>query len=622
MAGLGGYMRDTAGDRLDAFEIPSVKPSTVATRIFGGRMGTINNTTAKTYQVTTELAQHFDAVRVLFANTDLLVSPAMRAVAVSVMASNADLNNASGTWVTATRNAMSRVYAELAPGTGRIAYTATDWISISSVVRTDGGTKPLVAARAFMQTSANLPVYGDGVDNFTNWATRTDGRIWAARHQDGLAVTSGFTDTTNRSQSPIVGFQYLARGRVITVAAVGDSITDGRGTYLGEGFILPALEELSDMSGTAYEYMNCGWSGQAMSTFAERAVDVLQAGIRPDVLVIPSASPNDTLTTITQSDIDAFRARRNRIIAEARKVGVPVVAWTWLPTNTAVRNYGASDALRVAYNNELMAMKGKGLFVADTSAVVSGVTSSGQVQMAAGTQDDGIHPNTAGNALLKVAVKSVIRQAGKLAGAVGMHQTKADLPVWVTTDTDAHVSKMGRWVYAGTSAGAWTIAPASPSPRSGDAAWYWISVRGTAAPLTLNRTLADTFNAAGGSLTSITIQPGQSVLLVPSGGAAWEVHGWQPSLTQSVNVSGASTLTLARDASVYVFTGTTTTWTLPALANNTGLTYRIKNRGSGAITLQRAGSDQLYDTAAQTSITIAAGASATIINDGTYWLSL
>lgn len=201
---------------------------------------------------------------------------------------------------------------------------------------------------------------------------------------------------------------------------------------------------------------------------------------------------------------------------------------------------------------------------------------------------------------------------------------KNDLPVWVTTDTDAHVSKMGRWIYAGTSAGSWTIAPASPSPRAGDAGWYWISVRGTAAPLTLTRSNADTFNVAAGSLTSITIQPGQSVLLTPSGGAGWEVHAWSPSITQSVITSNAATLTMARDGSVYVGTATsgTPTWTLPTLANNTGLTYRIKNRGSVPLVIQRAGSDQLYDTAAVNSVSIAAGASVTIINDGTYWITL
>ena len=599
------------------------KASTIATRIFGGRMGTLNNSTPATFQITTELAQHFDAVRVLFANTDLLISHAMRSVAVSVMADKADLNNAAGTFVVATRNALSRVYAELAPGTGRIAYTATDWIPISSIARTDGGTNPLLVARAYMDASTILPVYGNGTDDFTNWATRTGGRIWCSRQQAGVNVTSGFTSTTNTSQNPIIGFQYLARGKVITVAGCGDSITEGRGTYLNEGFILPAVDALSSMSGTAYEYMNCGWNGQSMSTFAERAIDILQSTIKPDVLVMPGASPNDISTTIAQSNIDAFRALRNRAIADARKAGVPVVIWTWLPSNTAVKNYGSSDSFRTAYNTELLGMASKSLFVADAATPINGTTSGGQIQMGSTVQADGIHPNDTGNALITAVVQPLIAQAGKAAmdgGGRTLH--KNDLPVWVTTDTDAHVSKAGRWVYAGTSAGSWTIAPASPTPRSGDAGWYWISVRGTAAPLTLSRSNADTFNAAGGSLTSITIQPGQSVLLVPSGSAAWEVHGWQPSVAQSVNVSAAATLTLARDASVYVFTGTTTTWTLPTLANNTGLTYRIKNRGSSAITLQRAGSDNLYDTTTQTSISIAAGASATIINDGTYWLSL
>lgn len=72
----------------------------------------------------------------------------------------------------------------------------------------------------------------------------------------------------------------------------------------------------------------------------------------------------------------------------------------------------------------------------------------------------------------------------------------------------------------------------------------------------------------------------------------------------------------------YVFTGTTDTWTLPALAGNTGVRYWIKNRGSGNLTIARAGSDELYDTAARTSITIAAGQGCYIENDGSYWLVL
>lgn len=87
-------------------------------------------------------------------------------------------------------------------------------------------------------------------------------------------------------------------------------------------------------------------------------------------------------------------------------------------------------------------------------------------------------------------------------------------------------------------------------------------------------------------------------------------------------VDSDATLTLLNTKEMYVFTGTTTTWTLPAISGNTGIKFWIKNRGSGAITLNRAGSDNLYDTTTQTSISITAGQSAFIYNDGTYWLVL
>lgn len=411
------YMKDKAGNRLDDYEVQGTKPSNVATRIFGGRMGTLNNIPANTFQVTAELAQHFDAVRVIFANTDTGFSHSMRQVAVSVMGSKADLNNSAGTWTLAARSGMGRIYAPISPGTERMTYTATDWVYVPSVPRTDGGTKPLVVVRAYMKDVAALPVYGDGIDDFTNWATRTDGRLWAARQQSGLhtTVTTGFTSTTNVSQSPIVGIQYLSRGKVITVCAVGDSITDGRGTYKNEGFVLPATEQLSSMTGTAYEYMNCGWSGQSMRVFSERAIDILQSEVCPDVLVLPAGSPNDIVSTISAADVTSLRAQRARVLAEAKRLGVPVVLWTWLPSNTAAKGYGATDSLRTAYNAEVLAQAGRGIIVADTSAAVSGATSGGQVQMAAASTTDGIHPNDTGNATLRDVIKSAIQKAVRTA---------------------------------------------------------------------------------------------------------------------------------------------------------------------------------------------------------------
>jgi hypothetical protein len=84
--------------------------------------------------------------------------------------------------------------------------------------------------------------------------------------------------------------------------------------------------------------------------------------------------------------------------------------------------------------------------------------------------------------------------------------------------------------------------------------------------------------------------------------------------------SSAGTLTLAY-ATDYIFTGTTTTWTLPAIvAAVTGKNnmITIKNRGSGAITLNTASGSTLYTTSAVSTLTINAGEAYFLIPDGTF----
>jgi len=71
-----------------------------------------------------------------------------------------------------------------------------------------------------------------------------------------------------------------------------------------------------------------------------------------------------------------------------------------------------------------------------------------------------------------------------------------------------------------------------------------------------------------------------------------------------------------------VFTGTTSTWTLPAVSST--LLGRqnaiwIKNRGTGSITLNSDTGSTLYTTSAQSTITIAAGAAVELLPDGTYF---
>lgn len=113
--------------------------------------------------------------------------------------------------------------------------------------------------------------------------------------------------------------------------------------------------------------------------------------------------------------------------------------------------------------------------------------------------------------------------------------TRNDLPTFLLSDTDTHVSKTGTWIYAGGGAGSWTISPAMPSPRAADSQTYIIKVRGTAGALTLNRSNADVFAYGGVTPTSITLQPGQTVILTPAGANVWEVLFAGPTVLTSPN---------------------------------------------------------------------------------------
>lgn len=401
------------------------KTGNVGTRLFGGRMGTLDNSTLKTFHVTMELAQDFDAVRLILSNTSGVASDYCASAKASVWGDASDLNNSAGTWLGFTMDGNSSYLSAIAPrdSANRVGHTVTDWLSIQSVPRTDGGTRPLLGVRVyFVNQNGALPVYGNGgSDDYLNWATRTDGLLWCARQQNGDQITtpSGFTSTTNVIQSPICGVQFLARGKVVTVMSIGDSITEGRGTYINEGFILPACEQLSNKSGLAISYANFGWSGTPSTSstgFYQRALDILEGPLKPDILVFPNASPND-FTTVTASQINNGKYLLMQVIQACYENNVIPVVWTVLPSNSSIdspvgtKNYGATDSLRVAYNLETLSWRDRGLNVVDFSTVLNGpVNANGQIPMLAGTTTDAIHPNDVGNAILTPIMRSKLEE--------------------------------------------------------------------------------------------------------------------------------------------------------------------------------------------------------------------
>lgn len=84
-------------------------------------------------------------------------------------------------------------------------------------------------------------------------------------------------------------------------------------------------------------------------------------------------------------------------------------------------------------------------------------------------------------------------------------------------------------------------------------------------------------------------------------------------------VSSASTLSLV-NGGYYTFSGTTSIWTLPAIAGNIGKRFLIMNQGTGMITVNTAaGGNDIYNGANINVITINSGEIAVLYNNGISW---
>jgi hypothetical protein len=126
----------------------------------------------------------------------------------------------------------------------------------------------------------------------------------------------------------------------------------------------------------------------------------------------------------------------------------------------------------------------------------------------------------------------------------------------------------------------------------------------------------------GGALTDIIVKSNGAIKLVTNSGAALTVDA-----TQGVSTIGARSVRVRSVASsagttvadtlehVFVLTGSTThTFTLPAAT--AGRVLIFKNRSTGALTINRAGSDTIDGG---TTTSVAAGAFKTMIASGTDW---
>ncbi|MES2620170.1 MAG: hypothetical protein V4615_04890 [Bacteroidota bacterium] len=134
--------------------------------------------------------------------------------------------------------------------------------------------------------------------------------------------------------------------------------------------------------------------------------------------------------------------------------------------------------------------------------------------------------------------------------------------------------------------------------------------------LSIDATLKSTWDAKQNALvsgTDIKTINGASVL----GPGNISISGAAPTITTS-----STSATIVTTYTAWVFTGTTNgTFTLPQVSGNTAALFKVKNRGSASLTVQRSGSDQIFDGSPVASVILMPGDAMEFQNDGTYWIT-
>lgn len=174
----------------------------------------------------------------------------------------------------------------------------------------------------------------------------------------------------------------------MTIAALGDSLTEGYGLPPEDGFV-PQLQAWLDAKGADAVVLNAGVSGDTTAGGLARADWTLTADV--DALIV-TLGGNDMLRGLPPEEA---RANLTGILDKARDRGLPVL----LSGMKAPGNFGADyKAAFDAIYPDLATAYGA-IAVEDFIGPVQARLSTG-VPMADLVQTDGIHPNKAGVTLI------------------------------------------------------------------------------------------------------------------------------------------------------------------------------------------------------------------------------
>ncbi len=369
-----------------------------------GTTSVINS--AQVFDVETE----YDEVALIFANCDPTYPLTVQGATISAGGSGgtctvADLTNNSGFSTAGFHNTVTfgggnasgiippSPFMNAGAPNGRFpGLLISDFTPLMSVPRSDvTGGRPLLYIRATIVPSnaaqkitflrptttagGGYAQTQTGYPNYERVCLSGEVNASASNLTGAGAITPAFGGSGNGC---VVGFIYRSRsGRVMTVAAFGDSITNGSGTTNGfswaqkVGYQLnianaPAQNNLL-MSSMPIETCCFGFPSQTAATYLQSFKALVDAGLQFNVAIMAPYTPN--------SASNGFISRQSFIdfAAECDNLGIYPMGWTGVPSPTLMTN-AAFDTTRLAVNSWLLS--GCDVGVMDFNAVVGGGTAA------------------------------------------------------------------------------------------------------------------------------------------------------------------------------------------------------------------------------------------------------
>lgn len=353
----------------------------------------------RTFQTILGVPRPFDWVQVVLTNI-LETEFTFPNVAVAVSGDvPGDKNPSTGTWVQALFNGGAAAVVPARRGEGRQRRLISDRINISSIARTDGGSFPILFARAYVPAgAANVP--RGSFDGLGAWAdpsagnTFTGGRFIITGGCAGNKVAASQGTYSDQPFWPGVLCEFIFghNEKVFTLGSAGDSIVNGdyddsQGKLASYGHYAVKASHTPEHP---VIWSNHGFSGQGTANFLDRLNDFVDDGLLEHLtaMLYPVWSPND------DTDIATWNARVDAAISILQANHVLPVLVT--PTPRDGFEADPRDNERKALRDLTLARASAAVRVFNIDASLSDQATPAEFIDGYTQPGDGVHPNPTG----------------------------------------------------------------------------------------------------------------------------------------------------------------------------------------------------------------------------------